>query len=41
MTSGIVYLKHMALFTYDDEISIPPSMEDLPYFPYISKYIAL
>ena len=27
---GIVYLKHMALFPYDNMISLPVNMEDLP-----------
>ncbi len=28
---GIVYLKHIGLFTYDNEISPPVSTEDLPF----------
>ncbi len=31
---GIVCLKHMAVFTYDNEISLPVSMENVPLAGY-------
>ncbi len=38
---GIVYFKHMALFTYDNEISLSGSMEDLPDGTYTPDVIIL